>query len=51
MINKNLIGDEVRAKHVRDPRIPHPGEVAVSERAGAVTPEHRRHTAAAPRGG
>jgi osmotically-inducible protein OsmY len=37
MLNQNLIGDEIRAKYVRDPRIPHPGEVAVSERAGAVT--------------
>lgn len=37
MLNENLISDEIRAKYVRDPRIPHPGEVAVSERAGAVT--------------
>ena len=37
MLNENLISDEIRAKYVRDPRIPHPGEVAVSERAGGVT--------------
>jgi BON domain len=37
MLNENLISDEIRAKYVRDPRIPHPAEVAVSERAGAVT--------------
>ena len=37
MLNENPISDEIRAKYVRDPRIPHPGEVAVSERAGAVT--------------
>ena len=37
MLNQNLISDEIRARYVRDPRIPHPGEVAVSERAGAVT--------------
>jgi osmotically-inducible protein OsmY len=28
---------EIRAEYVRDPRIPRPGEIAVSERAGAVT--------------
>jgi osmotically-inducible protein OsmY len=37
MLNQNLISDEIRARYVRDPRIPHPAEVAVSERAGAVT--------------
>ena len=37
MLNENLISDEIRAKYVRDPRIPHPAELAVSERAGAVT--------------
>jgi len=37
MVNQNPIGDEIRAKYVRDPRIPHPGGLAVSERAGAVT--------------
>jgi BON domain len=37
MANQTLIGDEIRAQYVRDPRNPHPGEVAVSERAGAVT--------------
>jgi osmotically-inducible protein OsmY len=37
MLNENLISDEIRAQYGRDPRIPHPREVAVSERAGAVT--------------
>jgi hyperosmotically inducible protein len=37
MLNENLISDEIQANYARDPRIPHPGEVAVSERAGAVT--------------
>jgi osmotically-inducible protein OsmY len=37
MLNENLISDEIRANYGRDPRLPHPGEVAVSERAGAVT--------------
>ena len=37
MLNGNLISHEIRANYGRDPRIPHPGEVAVSERAGAVT--------------
>ncbi len=51
MPNQTLIGDEIRAQYVRDPRIPHPGEVAVSERAGAVTlrgtvtTPHQRHAA------
>jgi hyperosmotically inducible protein len=37
MLNENLISHEIRAKYDRDPRIPHPGQVAVLERAGAVT--------------
>jgi osmotically-inducible protein OsmY len=37
MLNENLISDEIQANYAHDPRIPHPGEVAVSERAGAVT--------------
>lgn len=35
--NENPIDDEIRDKFVRDARIPHPGEIAVTERAGSVT--------------
>ena len=36
MSNENLITDEIRARLERDDRVPHPAEVAVSERHGAV---------------
>jgi len=36
MSNENLITDEIRATLERDDRIPHPAEVAVSERHGTV---------------
>ena len=44
--------EEIRAQLARDPRLPHPSQIAVSERAGAVTlrgtvrSPHQRHTAA-----
>jgi osmotically-inducible protein OsmY len=37
MSNENLIADEIRASLERDDRVPHPAEVAVSERHGTVT--------------
>lgn len=37
MSNGNLITDEIRAALEHDARIPHPTEVAVSERHGTVT--------------
>jgi osmotically-inducible protein OsmY len=37
MSNDQKIIDEVRAAIESDPRLPHPAEVAVSERAGTVT--------------
>ena len=37
MSNENLITDEIRATLERDDRVPHPAEVAVSERHGTVT--------------
>ena len=37
MSNDNLIADEIRAALERDDRIPHPTEIAVSERHGTVT--------------
>jgi osmotically-inducible protein OsmY len=37
MSSDNLITDEIRATLERDDRIPHPMEVAVSERHGTVT--------------
>ena len=37
MSNDNLITDQIRATLKRDDRIPHPAEVAVSERHGTVT--------------
>jgi osmotically-inducible protein OsmY len=37
MANDNVIVDEIRAALERDPRLPHPAEVAVSKRAGTVT--------------
>ncbi len=37
MSNEKLITDEIRATLERDNRIPHPTEVAVSERHGTVT--------------
>ena len=37
MSNENLITDEIRARLESDHRVPHPAEVAVSERHGAVT--------------
>jgi hypothetical protein len=36
MSNENVI-NEIRARYVRDSRIPHPAEVAVWERHGTVT--------------
>src|SRR5450755_4160674 len=36
MSSENLITDEIRATLERDDRIPHPAEVAVSERHGTV---------------
>ncbi len=46
MSNDNVIVDEVREGLERDPRLPHPSEVAVSERSGTVT---LRGTVATPR--
>jgi osmotically-inducible protein OsmY len=37
MSNDKIIIEEIRAAFERDPRIPHPAEVAVSEQAGTVT--------------
>ena len=37
MSNVNLITDQIRASLERDDRVPHPAEVAVSERHGTVT--------------
>ena len=37
MSNENLIADEICATLERDDRVPHPAEVAVSERHGTVT--------------
>lgn len=37
MSNENAVVDEIRTELERDPRIPHPGEVAVSENHGTVT--------------
>jgi osmotically-inducible protein OsmY len=37
MSTENLIADEIRAAFARDDRLPHPTEVAVSERHGTVT--------------
>ncbi len=45
MSNDNVIVDQVREGLERDPRLPHPSEVAVSERAGTVT---LRGTVASP---
>jgi osmotically-inducible protein OsmY len=36
MPDENLITDEIRARLERDDRVPHPAEVAVSQRHGAV---------------
>jgi BON domain len=36
MSDENLITDEIRARLERDDRVPHPAEVAVSHRRGAV---------------
>jgi osmotically-inducible protein OsmY len=36
MSDTKLISDEIRARYDRDPRIPHPGELAVSDREGTV---------------
>lgn len=36
MANDNVIIEEIRAALERDPRIPHPAEVAVAEHAGTV---------------
>jgi osmotically-inducible protein OsmY len=36
MSNDNVITEEIRATLARDERIPHPAEVAVSERHGTV---------------
>jgi osmotically-inducible protein OsmY len=45
MSNDNVILDEVRDGLERDPRLPHPSELAVSERSGTVT---LRGTVASP---
>jgi osmotically-inducible protein OsmY len=51
MSNHTTIVDEVRAALERDPRVPHPMEVAVSEQGGTVTLRgsvgsfHQRHAA------
>ena len=45
MSNDNVIVDEIRAALEQDRRLPHPAEVAVSERAGTVT---LRGTVASP---
>ena len=37
MPNENPVIDEIRAELERDTRVPHPAEVAVSERHGTVT--------------
>jgi osmotically-inducible protein OsmY len=37
MHDENPISDEIRARFVRDERLPHPAEVAVHERNGTVT--------------
>ena len=37
MSNDDVIVDEIRAALEKDPRLPHPAEVAVSEQAGTVT--------------
>jgi osmotically-inducible protein OsmY len=37
MPNHEVIINDIRARLESDPRIPHPGEVAVSEREGTVT--------------
>jgi osmotically-inducible protein OsmY len=37
MSNHNVITEEIRATLARDDRIPHPTEIAVSERHGTVT--------------
>lgn len=37
MSNENVVVDGIRAALERDPRIPHPTEVAVSEKHGTVT--------------
>jgi osmotically-inducible protein OsmY len=37
MSNENLIADAIRATLERDDRVPHPAEVAVSERHGTAT--------------
>ncbi|MGO9905093.1 MAG: BON domain-containing protein, partial [Solirubrobacteraceae bacterium] len=51
MSNHTTVVDEVRAALERDPRVPHPMEVAVSEQGGVVTLRgsvgsfHQRHAA------
>jgi osmotically-inducible protein OsmY len=37
MSSESTIIDEIRARYVRDPRLRHPTEVAISERNGTVT--------------
>jgi osmotically-inducible protein OsmY len=52
MSQQSIIGEEIRAAYTRDPRIPHPGEIAVAEQAGTVMlrgsvgSPHQRHAAA-----
>jgi osmotically-inducible protein OsmY len=36
MSTDNVISNEIRARYEDDPRIPHPAEVAISEREGTV---------------
>jgi osmotically-inducible protein OsmY len=37
MSNEKIIIEEIRSARARDPRIPHPAEVAVPEQGGTVT--------------
>ena len=37
MPDEQTIIEHIRGRYERDRRIPHPGEIAVAERAGAVT--------------
>ena len=52
MSQDTTISNDIRARYARDPRIPHPAEIAVAEQAGTVTlrgtvsSPHQRHVAA-----
>jgi hypothetical protein len=51
MSNERVVMEGIRAALARDPRLPHPAEVAVSARRGTVTVKgtiaslHQRHAA------